>query len=108
MTYGSDPDRRLIGITVALLFVVVGVMFWAGHAGGDTASKGTKSGAPPPPTTGSRQLARGDRAGHIKHRRTISRDTSFDIVCNPKRPHLLSQVARMRFLSGCATATSGE
>jgi len=53
MTYVSDPDRRLIGITVALLFVVVGVMFWAGHAGDESAGKAKNSGAPPPPTTGS-------------------------------------------------------
>ena len=59
MTYSSDPDQKLIGITVALIFIVVGAMFWAGQTGDDTAGKGKSASAPAPPTTGSGVNSRG-------------------------------------------------
>ena len=54
MTSTNNLDRKAIGITVALTFIVgivVGTIYWAGHPG-DTAGKG-KSSAPSPQTTGS-------------------------------------------------------
>ena len=52
MSYGSDSDRRMIGMTVVLTFIVVGVMYWAGHTG-DTAGKSKTSGTASPQTAGS-------------------------------------------------------